>query len=500
MIKFPSFLQNSLIAYKPIIFNPLTVPINLSEKEKQIFNLLKEIIKENNLQNIELFAVGGWVRDHLINIKSNDLDIAVKGIDTNSFAKLINQKINKDKNKYAIVNNKLKKQDGKEIILTKTTILDVEIDFVELQVNIIEDAKERDFTFNALYYNILQNKVEDPLNMGINDLKNGFIRTCVSPNKLFNYDSLNILRMLRFAAKYQFVIDDQCLNEIVKNKNIYKDNLLNKISKERIHKELNSIFCSMNPSFAIYSLYKLGLFEYALHLNLHKNNNNWLSEKDIIKFVNIFIIGKICFDKYKIYFEGENFDDKYKYCYYSILLTIGMRNFTDNYNNSLTKIMLAKVLKTESKNLKIVNHFDEFNNFISKNEYSRLNVGILIRKILFNNISKILLISVSNEYVQKNITNDVLDKIDDNNLDNIFNKYFEFYKYIKKENLEKVNELKSIMDGKEIKTYFPGLDKKYLSTMIETLINKQIENNNKFSKDDAINEIKLKIQELKIEL
>ena len=127
MIKFPFFLQNSLVEYKPITYNPLTVPINLSEKEKQIFNLLKEIIKENNLQNNELFAVVGWVRDHLITIKSNDLDIAVKGIDTNSFAKLINQKINKDKNKYAIVNNKLKKQDGKEIILTKTTILDVEI-------------------------------------------------------------------------------------------------------------------------------------------------------------------------------------------------------------------------------------------------------------------------------------------------------------------------------------------------------------------------------------
>ena len=498
MDKFQSLQQNSLVAYKPKTVNPITIPINLTEKETQSFEILKETIKENNLKNIELYVVGGWVRDHLINIPSNDIDIAVKGIGTKSFVKLINEKINK--NKFVLVTNKLKKQDGKKINLTKTTILDVEIDFVELQANIIEDAKTRDFTFNALYYNILENKIEDPLNMGINDLKNGFIRTCVDPNKLFDYDSLNILRMLRFATKYQFVIDEQCLDEIVKNKNIYQESLLNKIPKERINKELNSIFCSMNPSFAIYSIYKFGLLEYVLHLNKHKNNNNWITEKDIVNFVNIVIIGKICFDKYKIFFEGEKFDNNYKYSFYSILININMRYFTDTYNNCLTKIILANVLKIDFKYLKIVNHYDEFNTFINENKYSRLQVGILLRKIHFEHISKIILISVSDEYIKKNNTNNILDKFDDNILDSIFNKYFEFYKYIKKENLENVNELKSILDGKEIKKHFPGLDKKYIGTMLDTLINKQIENNNEFSKSDAINEIKLKIQELKIQL
>ena len=499
MDNFQSLKGNTLASYKPNTNNPITIPIILSEKEMQIFEILKEIIKENNLNNIELYAVGGWVRDHLINIPSNDLDIAVKGIGTKSFVKLINEKINKN-NKYIMVTNKLIKQDGKKINLTKTTILDIEIDFVELRVNVIEDAKTRDFTFNALFYNILQNKIDDPLNMGINDLKNGFIRTCVNPNILLNYDSLNILRMLRFATKYQFVIDEQCLDEIVKNKNIYQDNLLNKISKERINKELNSIFCSMNPSFAIYSLYKFGLLEYVLHLNKYKNNISWLTEKDIVNCVNIFIIGKICFDKYKICFDGEKFDDNYKYSYYSILLTIILRNYTDTNNNCITKIILAKVLKIESKYLKIVNNYDEFNTFINKNEFSRLSIGILIRKIYFYNISKIILISVSNEYINKNITNQILDKIDDNKLDSIFNKFFEFYKYIKKEKLENVNQLNPILNGKEIKKYFPGLDDKYIGSMLVTLINKQIEYNKEFSKNDAINEIKLKIQELKIQL
>ena len=498
MLNFSILQQNSLVEYKPKIYNPILEQLNLSSKEIQIFGILKEIIKENNLSDIELFVVGGWVRDHLINIPSHDLDIIVKGIETKSFVKLINEKVSKDK--YIQSSHKIKRNGDKEVLLTKTTIFGVEIDFIELKGNIAEDAKKRDFTFNALYYNILKNKIEDVLNMGINDLKKGFIRTCINPNLLFNYDSLTILRMLRFAAKYQFIIDDQCLADIEKNTRIYQDTLLNKIPKERINKEMNLIFCSNNPSFAIYSLYKFGLLESVLHLNLHKSNSNWLNEKDILNCVNIFIIGKICFEKYNKFFKEEKYDDKYRYSYYSILLTIYMRNFTDNHNNNLTKIILAKVLKNESNALKIVNYFDKFNNFIAKNEYNRLSVGILLRKIFVINISKIILISVSNQYVMNINSSNVLDKIEDNSLDIIFHKYFEFYKYIQKENLQKINELKSIVNGKEIKNIFPGLNDKYIGEIIEYLIYKQIEMKNNLSKNDALNAIKLKMKELKIEL
>ena len=339
--------------------------------------------------------------------------------------------------------------------------------------------------------------MEDPLNIGIKDLKNGFIRTCDNPNTLFIYDSFHILRMLRFAVKYQFVIDDESLNEIDKNKKIYQDNLLKKIAKERINKELTSFFCSMNPSFAIYTLYKFGLLEYALQLKSYKINNSLINDKNILNCVNIFIIGKICFDRYKSYFEGENFDDIYKCCYYSILLT---RNFT-NKNNNLARTITVNVLKEKAKIIyRIIKYFDEFNNFISKNEYNRLSVGILLRKIFVINISKIILISVSNQYVMNINSSNVLDKIEDNSLDIIFHKYFEFYKYIQKENLEKINELKSIVNGKEIKNIFPGLNDKYIGEIIEYLIYKQIEMKNNLSKNDALNAIKLKMKELKIEL
>lgn len=108
-----------------------------------------------------------------------------------------------------------------------------------------------------------------------------------------------------------------------------------------------------------------------------------------------------------------------------------------------------------------------------------------------------IFISVSYEYVEKINSNNVLDKLDDNILENIFQKYFEFYKYMKKENLENVDELKPIIDGKRLKKEFPGISLKNIGEIINILINKQIELNN-FSEEDAMNVIKTKIEELNI--
>ena len=229
MIDFQTLQLNPLTSYTASTSISITNPINLSPKEAQIFNLFKEIIKEKNLENIELRVVGGWVRDHLLNVPCNDLDITIKGIDSNTFAKFLNEKANKGK--YTIVNNTLKKSNYTEINLTKTKIFDIMIDFVELKGNVLEDAKRRDFTFNALFYTILENKIEDLLELGINDLKNGFIRPCLNLNEDNIYDSLRILRMARFAAKYQFIIDDKYLNDLEHNKAILKYDLLKKFLK-----------------------------------------------------------------------------------------------------------------------------------------------------------------------------------------------------------------------------------------------------------------------------
>lgn len=497
MVDFKTLQLNPLLSYKTSINNSITIPINLSPDEIKIFEIFKEIIKENNLKNIELRVVGGWVRDHLLNIPSNDLDIIIKGIDPNAFVKLINEKVYKDK--YILINNTLKKPNGHEIKLIKTILFDIVIDFVELKESLIENAKARDFTFNSLFYNILENQIEDILNMGISDLKNGLIRTCATSNEIIDYNSLPILRMIRFALKYNFIIDDECFNEIEKKIHIFRNNLLYQVKTEAINKDLNLIFCGPNPSFAIYLLYKLGLLEYVLQLELHYKNarKNLFTEKDILNCVNIFIVGVKILDKYKHYFEGENYDNKYKYSFYSFLLTILMKKVNNKYDNNLARMVLSNALKIESKNsLRIIYYFDDFNYFFVKSEYNRLNVGSLLKKMLVRNISQMILISVSYQYVKKANSNEVLDKLDEDELEKIFKKYYEFYIYMKKENLEKADEIRPIMDAKQIIKEFPGTPKHYFGEIIEAEICKQIESNNNISKEDIINVIKDKIQEL----
>ena len=393
----------------------------------------------------------------------------------------------------------LKRANGLKINLIKTQIFDTMIDITEIKDDAFHNSLRRDFTFNSLFYNILENKVEDFLKEGINDLKNGFIRSCASTNQKIDFDSYHILRMLRFASKYHYTIDDKYLSDIEQNIKIYQNDLIDKISKEIIRKEMYLIFSTHNPSFAIYSLYKLDLLKYVLQIkSTYKINKKELfSEKEILKCVNIFIVGEKIFDKYHSLFEDENYDNNYICSFYSLLLTIHMKNFTDKSNSSLTKTILSKTLKLESRvPLKIINFYDDFINFFIKNEYNRLNVGLLLRKILFPNISIIILISVAYEYVMKINPNVVLDKLDEDILENIFQKYLEFYKFVKKENMENIDEMKPVIDGKRIQKEFPGIPLNYLGKLIDEEIKKQIEIKYKLSEEEAMNVIKAKIEEL----
>lgn len=66
----------------------------------------------------------------------------------------------------------------------------------------LEDAQRRDFTINALFYNLQTGKVEDYTGQGVDDLKKGLLRTPASATVTFNDDPLRALRAARFAARF----------------------------------------------------------------------------------------------------------------------------------------------------------------------------------------------------------------------------------------------------------------------------------------------------------
>lgn len=67
--------------------------------------------------------------------------------------------------------------------------------------NIEGDVKRRDLTINALFYDIDSKEIVDLVG-GVDDLKNGTVRTVGSPEDRFDEDRLRILRAVRFAGLF----------------------------------------------------------------------------------------------------------------------------------------------------------------------------------------------------------------------------------------------------------------------------------------------------------
>lgn len=102
--------------------------------------------------------------------------------------------------------------------------------------DILADAKRRDFTCNALYYDILSKEIIDLVG-GIQDIKNKVLRTVREPEKTLSEDALRIMRLARFYVQLGFGVEDKTL----KMAKQYAKGLAN-ISKERISEELVAIF------------------------------------------------------------------------------------------------------------------------------------------------------------------------------------------------------------------------------------------------------------------
>ncbi len=71
-----------------------------------------------------------------------------------------------------------------------------------------EDAKRRDFTVNALFFDPLKKKVIDYVN-GQADLKAKILRAVGDPKKRFQEDKLRILRAFRFSAQLNFALEEE---------------------------------------------------------------------------------------------------------------------------------------------------------------------------------------------------------------------------------------------------------------------------------------------------
>eukprot|EP00656_Telonema_subtile_P051248 TRINITY_DN6848_c0_g2_i2.p1 TRINITY_DN6848_c0_g2~~TRINITY_DN6848_c0_g2_i2.p1 ORF type:complete len:393 (-),score=80.89 TRINITY_DN6848_c0_g2_i2:184-1362(-) len=123
----------------------------------------------------------------------------------------------------------------------------------------LQDAERRDFTCNALFYNLHTASVEDWCGTGIKDLHEGVLSTPLTPEVTLMDDPLRVLRAVRFSARLSFRMDS-ALQAAASSASV-QTALVEKVKRERVGKELDGMLGAAGkaPLEAVKLLLALGL-------------------------------------------------------------------------------------------------------------------------------------------------------------------------------------------------------------------------------------------------
>ncbi len=246
-------------------------------------NIFKTISEVAEIEGVDVYVIGGFVRDIFLHRKSKDIDIVVvgSGIDfARQVAKHLRSKQVSYFKNFGTAQLKHNEWDIEFVGARKESYrLDSRKPIVE-NGTLEDDQKRRDFTINALALSLNKSnfgELLDPFN-GLNDLKQGIIRTPLEPTTTFSDDPLRMLRAIRFATQLNFSIEDKSLAAIEQ-----MANRLTIVSVERIMDEINKMMMADIPSTGWLLLDNTGLLPYILpELSAMKGveNRNGIMHKD----------------------------------------------------------------------------------------------------------------------------------------------------------------------------------------------------------------------------
>lgn len=231
--------------------------LQFTPRENELLQIVASIADE--LQ-VEAYVVGGFVRDKILKRNCKDIDIVCVGSGIELARKVAESMSPKPHVSYF-----------KNFGTAQIKLNDIELEFVgarkesyrrESRKPIVEDGtleddqNRRDFTINALAAALSAKnygQVIDPFS-GLEDLKNGIIRTPLNPEITFDDDPLRMMRAIRFASQLNFKIEEKTYLAIEPLAERLKI-----ISQERISDELNKIIMSKMPSIGFKLLFNTKL-------------------------------------------------------------------------------------------------------------------------------------------------------------------------------------------------------------------------------------------------
>lgn len=238
------------------------VPYHLHgiSKKRISTNALK-VLNRLNKAGFEAYLVGGSVRDLLLKQKPKDFDVA-----TNAHPEDVQQLFTNCR----LIGRRFRLAHvffGRDIIEVATFRAHHTSDATDQDAKmrngqiirdnvygkIEDDAQRRDFTINALYYNIADSSIVD-FSTGIADMEQQMIRLIGNPKARYLEDPIRILRAIRFAAKTGFAIEPKTEKPLFSS-----GELLKNVPQARLFEEVSKLITSKHALAAFKLLEHYGL-------------------------------------------------------------------------------------------------------------------------------------------------------------------------------------------------------------------------------------------------
>lgn len=190
---------------------------------------------------IQIYKVGGAVRDQFLGVRSKDIDFAVEAKSFEHMREHIaaRGKIFLEKSEYFTIRAKMDGVDADFVLCRKEHgYTDGRRPDSVTIGDIYDDLSRRDFTMNAIAVRVTDDEIIDPHN-GVVDIEKRVVRCVGSAEDRFSEDSLRMIRAVRFAITKGFALDWPIHNALHDRHLLAK---LENVSRERVREELNRCF------------------------------------------------------------------------------------------------------------------------------------------------------------------------------------------------------------------------------------------------------------------
>ncbi len=225
--------------------------------EPAVKRFLDDFITNPNLENLEMYMVGGIVRDTLLDkLKSKDFDFIFRKISGQDLEKALTEEkgsldlVGKHFGVYKFMPEDKSLDEPIDIAFPRTEFStggggkkDFEVQS-DPNMPVEEDLGRRDLTINAMAYDVREGKLVDPYD-GKKDLENKLIRAVGKPEDRFKEDYSRMLRAIRFACRFDFQIEKNTWKAIIENAQHINDTVVGekgkkerKVPEDTIRKEL----------------------------------------------------------------------------------------------------------------------------------------------------------------------------------------------------------------------------------------------------------------------